>query len=333
MASIVRLDDGKYRAFVHVTRNGRSSRLSRTFPTRREANAWAQEEESKKDKIEPNRQSKYTLKDALRRYAKEVSPTKKGKRWEQIRLAAFEKETLPLGKPLHDVQSKDIAKFRDSRLKTVSNGTVNRELTLLSSVFRTAKIEWNWTDSNPCRLIRKPPNPRHRERVIEWWELKRLLRVLGYNPRQKRPETAIQAVGIATLLALRTGMRAGEITNLKWSEVYERHCHLPDTKTNTPRDVPLTRKTLRLLNKMRGWNDDTVFGFKMQTLSTLFRRYRQRAGLEGFTFHDTRHTAATMLARKVDVLDLCKIFGWKNTKMALVYYNPDVESLVDKLER
>lgn len=83
---------------------------------------------------------------------------------------------------------------------------------------------------------------------------------------------------------------------------------------------------------MRGWNDNMVFGLKMQTLSTLFRRYRQRAGLEGFTFHDTRHTAATMLARKVDVLDLCKIFGWKNTKMALVYYNPAVESLVDKLE-
>src|SRR5690625_2546620 len=332
MASIVKLDDGKYRAFVHFVINGRSKRKTKTFPTRREAAAWAHEQESKKEKETRRQITDYTLLDAIRKYSAAVSPTQKGKRWEQIRLLAFEKEKLPLNKPLYKIQSSDIAAFRDNRLKTVSNSTVNRELTLLSSVFRVAKIEWNWTDHNPCRLIRKPPNPRHRERVIEWWELKRLLRELGYDPRKKRPETTIEAVGIATLLALRTGMRAGEITNLRWSEVYARHCHLPDTKTNTPRDVPLTRKTLRLLNKMRGWNDDMVFGFKMQTLSTLFRRYRQRAGLEGFTFHDTRHTAATMLARKVDVLDLCKIFGWKNTKMALVYYNPAVESLVDKLE-
>src|SRR5690625_7175984 len=106
----------------------------------------------------------------------------------------------------------------------------------MTCVCRVAKIEWNCTDHNPSRLIRKPPNPRHRERVIEWWELKRLLRALGYNPRQKRPETAIQAVGIATLLALRTGMRAGEITNLNWSEVYDGHRHLQNTKTNTPSD-------------------------------------------------------------------------------------------------
>src|SRR5690625_7916665 len=129
MASIVRLDDGKYRAFVHVTRNGRSSRLSRTFPTRREANAWAYEEESKKDKIEPNRQSKYTLKDALRRYAKEVSPTKKGKRWEQISLAAFDNDELPLDKPLHEVHSQDIAKISDNHLTTVHNARVNHDVT------------------------------------------------------------------------------------------------------------------------------------------------------------------------------------------------------------
>lgn len=39
-----------------------------------------------------------------------------------------------------------------------------------------------------------------------------------------------------------------------------------------------------------------------------------RARLSGFTFHDTRHTAATRLARRVDVLTLCKIFGWKIRK-------------------
>lgn len=37
---------------------------------------------------------------------------------------------------------------------------------------------------------------------------------------------------------------------------------------------------------------------------------------------DTRHTAATRLAGKLDVLTLCKVFGWTSPNMALVYYNP-----------
>jgi len=82
---------------------------------------------------------------------------------------------------------------------------------------------------------------------------------------------------------------------------------------------------------MRGWDDDLVFGLKTASLDALFRKYRGRAGLEGFTWHDTRHTAATMLSRRVDVLTLCKIFGWANTTQALTYYNPTADSIADML--
>jgi len=78
---------------------------------------------------------------------------------------------------------------------------------------------------------------------------------------------------------------------------------------------------------MRGFDEVLVFGLKTASLDALFRNYRQRAGLEGFTFHDTRHTAATMLCKKVDVLTLCKIFGWSNTRQALTYYNPKAASI------
>ena len=84
---------------------------------------------------------------------------------------------------------------------------------------------------------------------------------------------------------------------------------------------------------MRGWDVATVCGLKSQTLDALFRRYRDRAGLAGFTFHDARHTAATRLARKVDVLTLCKIMGWRSTTQALVYFNPragDIKTMLEK---
>ena len=70
-----------------------------------------------------------------------------------------------------------------------------------------------------------------------------------------------------------------------------------------------------------------------QTLDALFRKLRDAAGLSGFTFHDTRHTAATMIARKLDVLDLCKMFGWKNTTRALTYYNPTASDIAKRLRR
>lgn len=84
---------------------------------------------------------------------------------------------------------------------------------------------------------------------------------------------------------------------------------------------------------MRGWDDELVFGLKPSTLDAMFRKYRERAGLSGFTFHDSRHTAATMLSRHLDVLDLCKMFGWSNPKQALVYYNPTAAQIAARIDR
>jgi len=134
------------------------------------------------------------------------------------------------------------------------------------------------------------------------------------------------------LLALRTGMRAGELCGLTWDRVFDQHVHLPQTKNGKPRDVPLSARALRLIARLRGWDDVLVFGLKTASLDALFRKYRARAGLDGFTFHDTRHTAATMLSRKVDVLTLCKIFGWLQTTQALTYYNPKASTLAAMLD-
>ncbi|WP_265306086.1 tyrosine-type recombinase/integrase [Verminephrobacter eiseniae] len=73
---------------------------------------------------------------------------------------------------------------------------------------------------------------------------------------------------------------------------------------------------------MRGFDRSLIFGLHSQTLDALLRRARGRAGLSGFTFHDTRHTAATRLAQRLHVLDLCRVFGWENTSRALTYYQP-----------
>ena len=82
---------------------------------------------------------------------------------------------------------------------------------------------------------------------------------------------------------------------------------------------------------MRGYDDDLVFGLKSQTLDAMFRKYRGKAGLSGFTFHDARHTAATRLAQRLHVLELCKVFGWTSTSRALTYFNASASDIAKRI--
>lgn len=326
MASIQKLAKG-YRAQIKL----KGVRDSAVFPTRREAVEWAAQRESEiREKATKSPGDLHTLREALRKYVEEVTPTKRGARWEEVRLAAFENYTLPLDLPLSKVNATHVAAFRDARAKKIAPASVIRELTLLSSVFEVARLEWRWVDHNPCRDVRKPSKPAHRDRVINPPEVRKMLRAMGYHPREP-VRSVSQAVGACMMMALRTGMRAGELCGLQWSQVSAKHVSLPLTKNGTARDVPLSAKAVRVLEKLRGWDEEFVFGIKTATLDALFRKYRGRAGLDGFTFHDTRHTAATMIAKKVDVLTLCKIFGWKDPRYALVYYNPSASSIADLL--
>lgn len=326
MPSIQKTAKG-YRAQIKLA----GVRDSETFPTRREAVEWAAKREAdiRAHATKPAGDL-HTLREALRKYSDEVSPQRKGERWEQVRLSAFESYELPLNLPMSKVTAQHIAAFRDSRAKKVGPSSVLRELSLLASVFESARLEWEWVEVNPCRGIRKPAKGKHRDRVIKMAELRQMLRAMRYS-RKGRVGSASQSVANCMLLALRTGMRAGELCGLTWANVYAKHAHLPDTKSDRPRDVPLSSRALAILKRMKGWDEDLVFGINSASLDVLFRRYRERAELSGFTFHDTRHTAATMIAKKIDVLDLCKMFGWTDPKMAMVYYNPHGSSIAAKL--
>lgn len=326
MASIQKLARG-YRAHVYV----KGVRDSQVFRTQREAKAWAEARTAELRADEGKAPSeKHTLAQAMRKYREEVSPKKRGGRWEVIRLTALLSDpNFPHGELMGNLTTTHFADWRDARLRQVQAGSVLREISLISALLEVARIEWKWINHNPVKDIRKPRMPDHREVVIHWPQAKVLLRCMGYSPT--RPVRSVaQSVGVCFLVAMRTGMRAGELCGLTWDRVFEGYCHLPVTKT-TKRDVPLSLKATRLIERMRGYDPELVFGLSSQSLDANFRKYRDRAGLSGFTFHDSRHTAATMLSRKLDVLDLCKAFGWTNPNMAMTYYNPTASSIAGVL--
>ena len=67
-------------------------------------------------------------------------------------------------------------------------------------------------------------------------------------------------------------------------------------------------------------------------MDALFRKYRDKAGIDNLHFHDTRHEAVTRLAKKLDVLDLARMIGHRNLKTLMVYYNATAEELAQKLD-
>lgn len=334
MATPKKTASGRWWVQVQVA----GQRDSGTFDTKALASTWAARRSTELRAMRgTSAGSVKTLRDAMRRYAEEVSPHKKGERWESIRLAAFESPDhapLPVSKKLTDITTADLALWRDARLAKLSRGTVLRDLTLLASVFEHARREWGWIEVNPAKDVRRPAQPEHRERVITGPEVRGMLRALGWPPRQadgkRRVRSVKQAAAVCFMLALQTGMRAGELCGLTPADVMTDHLKIRAGKTGR-RDVPMTATTRRVVDMLDGWSGDTLLGIKAQTLDAFFRQARDKAGLAGFVFHDSRHSAATRLAQKLHVLDLCKVFGWRQTSRALTYYNPSASDLVKRM--
>ncbi|MDR0576945.1 MAG: site-specific integrase [Candidatus Accumulibacter sp.] len=331
MASLRKLDNGKYRAQVEKLK----VRDSRVFATKREALDWATRREAEIMAQETTHPSHlHTLRQILTRYRDEVTPGKRGWRWETIRIDAMlsGRYGLPLDSTLAGLSPSVFGEYRDRRLRLVKPATVSRELAVLGGVMDTARREWGWMRENPIKDIRKPGATPHRERVIHPWEIRAMLRAMGYKPRRE-PRSVTQALAYCFLMALTTGMRAGELCGLTWENVGESSVFLPTTKTGDSRHVPLSGPARRIIDRMRGFDPVLVFGLTTASLDALFRKYRQRAGLDGFTFHDTRHSAATRigLSGRLSALELAKMFGWKDLKRCLTYFNPTADELAAKL--
>lgn len=310
-------------------------RESATFATKVEAEAWAVRRRAEILAVKDGRAGEVTtLGKTIERYRDEVTPTKRGHHWESVRLNSWlstnEHRALPVHKPVASVTSEDVAVWRDARLgQGLGANTVLREMGVLSAVLEHARREWKLIQANPVKDVRKPRTPDHRDRIITDDEVAAVVAQLGYS-EDAAVTTSSQAVAVGFLLALETGMRCGEVFGLKWEDVFPAHVRLRQTKT-VPREVPLSQEARRLIERMKGRDSLEVFAVPVRSVDTLFRRSRMRAGLEGFRFHDARHTAATRLALKVDVLTLCKIFGWKQTGQALTYFNPKAQDIAARL--
>jgi integrase len=133
----------------------------------------------------------------------------RGPKEDTIRLKAI------LKKPIAKVNvllfnSSRIAKYRDERLQEVSAGTVIRELVYFSCIINHARREWGINIANPVLLVRKPPSPQGRSRILSYEEEVELVKAC--EPKANRNIYTRPFI----ILALETAMRRGELLSLRW---------------------------------------------------------------------------------------------------------------------
>lgn len=147
-----------------------------------------------------------------------------------------------------------------------------------------------------------------------------------------------------TVLALAMASRAGELWNLKWSDVdlKDGRLLLRETKNAEPRTAWAGGEALRLLaehGKVRRLDDDRVF------VSVTGKQYRydkpfsaacEAAGVKDFTFHGLRHSSATYLAREgATEQQLKAIGGWKSNIVSRYVHlaAEDARAVVEKMNK
>jgi len=314
---------------VKIRRTGLPSQ-TRTFDNRTQAQQWARGVESEIDKgivVDRRVAQRLSLAEILERYRREVTPTKRGAADENLRLKAMAQRPFARIR-MSALTSSHLAAYRDERLKVVSGATVNRELSTLSHAIDTARREWDvYLPTNPCTLVRRPPQGRPRDRRLQGDEEKRLLAAC----RGARNKWLAHFVAIA----IETGMRRGELLGLLWDNVdlERRTAFLPVTKNGESRGVPLSSRAVEALRALPPSTNGRVFGeLTREALKQSFNRAARRAGITGLRVHDLRHEATSRFFEKgLNVMEVASVTGHKTLQMLKRYTHLSVTDLATRL--
>jgi len=217
--------------------------LSKTFTRKTDAKHWIENTRAaiRGGNAPATEAQRTTLREALERYLREITPAKKGAVRERSRIKAWKENPLAL-RFLSQLRGADFAKHRDARrAQGRAENTIAIELKLISRLYRVAARDWGMEGlRNPIQSVTMPAGSNKRERRLQPDEEKALLAEL----RKAGPYH-----GALASIAIESAMRQGELLALRWSDVdlQKRIAHLKDTKNSEPRDVPLSTRAVEIL--------------------------------------------------------------------------------------
>ena len=245
---------------------------------------------------------------------------------------------------IKDIDVAAVEKYIADRSQTVSDGTINRELGVLSAAFNYAIAKRGWKVANPV-VGCKRPEPEGRVRWITRAEAAGLIQMADRPTAFSADSREKISLGLPLTsqyrspylrdfieLALNTGCRKQELLGLKWENVDFGNdlILLERTKNGLRRSVPLNLVSKGVLIRRRRVRAEVcpdtpwVFfhitpttnahvGDRVKDVKTSFATACKKAGIKDLRIHDLRHTAASWLVMEgVPLLQVSRLLGHRS---------------------
>ncbi|MDW7973545.1 MAG: site-specific integrase, partial [Thermodesulfovibrio sp.] len=188
--------------------------------------------------------------------------------------------------------------------------TVNKLLHIVKHAFRKA-LEWELIDEATFKKIDRVKPIKGETKRLRYLNQEEIQRLLSHCDNHIYP---------IVFTALNTGMRRGEILNLRWSNIDLKNglILLEITKNGERREIPMNESLKALfkqLHSQRRLDTDHIFinpqtGNRYTEFKRSFATALKKAGIRDFRFHDLRHTfASQLIMRGADLKTVQELLG------------------------
>ncbi|MEK6635427.1 MAG: tyrosine-type recombinase/integrase [Planctomycetota bacterium] len=196
--------------------------------------------------------------------------------------------------PLDKITSFLVERFRVERKEKddIKDSSINIDLQVLSHIF-TIAIKEGIVSGNPCRDVKRLKTAQTRDRVLSGEEIALLL-----NLPQSKDRTII-------LTALFTGMRLNEVISLEWDSIDfgKGIISIVQSKTGKLVSIPLSEYLRNVLEAYRMHSTGGKVFESREITRAIASKYSihfsllfKSLGIINFTFHNLRHTFASLQA-------------------------------------
>ena len=314
---------------VQVRRQDLPKPISRSFHSKKDAEAWTREYERLADRGElPCDRSaleRITLGELVVRYRDSVTIKKRGAQTETIVLSAFLRHPICKQK-LSVLQPSHFASYVKERLEVVASATVRRQLNPIHNMFEIAKDEWGIPiRQNPLDKVRLKVVDQKRERRLKDGEYNKII----HEASKCRNSSVIPIIK----LAVETGMRRGEILSIKTNHIdtNKRTLLIPESKNGHSRCIPLSNAAMAILDSVRP-SEGVFFPISANAFRLAWERAKKRAKIEDLHFHDLRHEAISRFFEiGLTVPEVAMISGHRDASMLLRYAHAQTMLVHQKL--
>ncbi|MBI4468779.1 MAG: site-specific integrase [Acidobacteria bacterium] len=245
------------------------------------------------------------------------------------------------GTRMCDISPIDIERFKIERRKSITRtgrlrtqSSVNRELQLLRHVFSMA-LRDGVIRAHPLKGKVKLYRENNKvERYLTEQEERRLLAACVGRYEHLHP---------IIVCALYTGMRRGEIFNLRWADVDLKASliQVRESKSGRPRTIHLAPKVSIEVQALLPLAAETEFVFgnpntgeARTDLKRGFASVCRAAGIHGLRFHDLRHTFATRLAAESgNIVDVAHVLGHSQISTTMRYAHALPNRVAEAIDR